>query len=59
MILALTTKQVKTEEDAGNVCRVKYASMNIIELILPDLYFVTSLGPEASLSWCGPGHSPA
>jgi hypothetical protein len=37
MILALTTKHIKTEEDARNVCRVKYASMNIIELILSDL----------------------
>jgi hypothetical protein len=37
MLLALTTTHIKTEEDARNVCRVKYASMNIIELILPDL----------------------
>jgi hypothetical protein len=37
MILAVTTKHVETEEDAKNVCRVKYASMDIIELILPDL----------------------
>jgi hypothetical protein len=37
MILALTTKQIQTEEDARNVCKFKYASMNIIELILPDI----------------------
>jgi len=37
MILTLTTKHLKTEEDARNVSRVKYASMNITELILPEL----------------------
>ena len=59
MILALTTKHIITEDDTRNVYKVKYASMDIIELVLPDLWFVTSLAPEASLSMCGPGHSPA
>jgi hypothetical protein len=30
MILVVATKHIKTEEDARNVIRVKYASMNII-----------------------------
>jgi hypothetical protein len=37
MILALTTTNIQTEDDARNVYKFKYASMNIIELILPDI----------------------